>query len=229
MLCYFVVLNCFWLFKVFSDVFVASFLAHQEGLHEFVQVSIQNGLGIGGLHSGTQVLDHLVGMKDVGADLASPFDSLFLALQFRLLCTFFLEFKFVEVALEDSEGVLAVVQLGAGFRVLHNYSGRDMPYPHSGLHLVHVLPAGTGGAEGVPFQVCRVNHDFNTLIYKWVNEYGREGGLAFSLGVVRRDSHQAVNSVFGLKIAVGIVSFDLQVADLMPASSPSRRSVTVTL
>src|SRR5262245_66672530 len=46
----------------------------QPGFHERVEVAVEHGAGIGGLHAGAQVLHHLVGLQNVGADLVAPAD-----------------------------------------------------------------------------------------------------------------------------------------------------------
>ena len=45
----------------------------EEGLNEPVEVAIQDGARVAGLELGAVVLDHLVGVEDVGTDLATPF------------------------------------------------------------------------------------------------------------------------------------------------------------
>ena len=40
--------------------------------HELVEVAVEHRLGVRRLHVGAQVLDHLVGLQDVGADLVAP-------------------------------------------------------------------------------------------------------------------------------------------------------------
>ena len=51
----------------------------QLGPDELVEVAVEDSLGIAGLVPGTKVLDHRVGMHDVGADLAPEADALALA------------------------------------------------------------------------------------------------------------------------------------------------------
>ena len=91
----------------------------------------------------TQVLDHLVRMKDIASDLRAPLNLLFLSLKLSLLLKTFLEFYVIETGLENSESILPVVQLRTCLCVFNNYSRRNMPYTNSGLHLVDILSAGT--------------------------------------------------------------------------------------
>jgi len=46
---------------------------------EGVDVAVHDGLDVAGLHAGAVVLDHLIGLKDVGAYLAAPGDVAFFA------------------------------------------------------------------------------------------------------------------------------------------------------
>lgn len=83
--------------------------------------------------------------------MGAPFDFLFLFFDFGFFFVSTPEFEFVEVGAEDSEGVLPVVELGAGFGVFYGDSCGDVPYADSGFYFVDVLTAGAAGAEGVPF------------------------------------------------------------------------------
>ena len=59
-----------------------SLIRHQEDLHEVVEVAVEDALCIGSLVAGAKILDHLVGMQDVAADLRAPFYLFLLAFQF---------------------------------------------------------------------------------------------------------------------------------------------------
>src|SRR5512140_635781 len=51
------------------------FLAQDEGrLDEFVEVAVEDAVGVARLHARAQVLDHPVGVENVGADLVPPCD-----------------------------------------------------------------------------------------------------------------------------------------------------------
>ena len=116
---------------------------HQEDFHKFVEVAVEDALGVGGFVAGAEVFDHLVGMKDIAADLGAPLDFLFLALKFSLFCLAFLEFDVIETGFEDAQGIVPVVVLGAGFGVFNYDTARYVADTDSCLDLVHVLSAGT--------------------------------------------------------------------------------------
>src|SRR4051812_40635337 len=46
----------------------------QLGFHELIEIAVEYAAGIGCLHAGSQVLHHLIRLKDVRADLVTPAD-----------------------------------------------------------------------------------------------------------------------------------------------------------
>ena len=124
-------------------IYLIIIVSHQEDLHEVVKVAVEDALRVGGLVAGAQVLDHLVGMKNVAADLGTPLDLLFLAFELGLLFLTLLEFDVIKSRFQDSEGILTVVQLRARLSVLNDNTRRNMPHTHSCLDLVDILSAGS--------------------------------------------------------------------------------------
>ena len=84
----------------------------------------------------------------------------------------FLEFQVVEVRLEDAQGPLPVVELGAGLGILDHYAGGDVAHADAGLDLVDVLAAGSGRAVGVPLEVRRIDFYFDSIVHERVDEDG---------------------------------------------------------
>jgi len=66
-------------------------------LHEFVQVTVQHTLCVGGFKSCADILDKPEGLKSVVADLAAPLNLLFLTFQLGLLLLALLEFKVIQM------------------------------------------------------------------------------------------------------------------------------------
>lgn len=95
---------------------------HKEHFHKIVQIAVKNALGVGGFVTGAKVLDHLVWMQDVTADLRAPFDLLLLTLKLSLLLLTFLELDIVQTGLQYSKSILPVVQLGTSLGILDNDS-----------------------------------------------------------------------------------------------------------
>lgn len=50
-------------------IFFILIILHQEDLHEIIEVSVKHPLGVRSLVSGTKILDHLIRMQDIAADL----------------------------------------------------------------------------------------------------------------------------------------------------------------
>ena len=83
-------------FTRINNIVTILIVFHQKDFHEVIEISIENSLGIRRLMARTQVLDHLVWMKDVTAYLGSPFYLLFLSLKFGLFLLTLLEFYVIE-------------------------------------------------------------------------------------------------------------------------------------
>ena len=73
-----------------------SIIFHQEDLHEVIQVSVKDCLSIRSLVTGTEILYHLVRMKDIASDLRSPLDLLLLTFEFSLFLLAFLQLDVIE-------------------------------------------------------------------------------------------------------------------------------------
>ena len=116
---------------------------HQEDFHEIIKVTVQDSLSIRSLMTGTQVLDHLVRMKDIASDLRSPFDLLLLPLKLCLLLLTLLQLYIIQTRFQDTEGILSVIKLRTFLSVFKDNTARDMSYSYSGLHLVDILSSCT--------------------------------------------------------------------------------------
>src|SRR5207237_10043406 len=81
------------------------------GLHQRVEVAIENGAGVGRLVVRPQVLDHLVRVQDVAPDLVAPAGLDVLALQLADRGLLLLERALEEAGLEDLDRHLAVLRL----------------------------------------------------------------------------------------------------------------------
>ena len=122
------------------------------------------------------VLDHLVRLKDVGTDLATPGDlPLFsvLAIEFGALLV---GFKLVDLGLEESHGQLGIASLAP-----LGLTGDDDPRGNvseadSSLDLVNILPSLASGTVGVALDI---------------------GGIDLNRGILdlRRDVHASKGGV----------------------------------
>ena len=182
---------------------------HQIFFHKGIEVAVEHALGVGGLVARAHILDEFVGMEHIGAYLGAPLYLFLLPLELRLLLAALLELDVVKTALEDSEGILAVVLLAAGLGIFDLNARGDMPHAHAGFDFVDVLPAVASAAEGVPFDVGGIDLDVDGVVHERIDKDAAEGGLPLALGIERRNAHEPVHARFGLEIAVGVVALEL--------------------
>ena len=64
----------------------------------------------------------------------------------------------------DAEGVFTVLSLGAALGVFNHNARRNMTDTHASLNLIDILTARTRRTECVPFEVGRVDVDFDVVI-----------------------------------------------------------------
>ena len=88
-------------------------LAGEVSVDEPVQVTVHDGVDVAGLEGGTGILDHGVGHKDVGADLAAPFDFHLNALQVGDLLGVCLHLQLHQLVSQHPVASLTVLELGA--------------------------------------------------------------------------------------------------------------------
>src|SRR4051794_34501565 len=121
----------------------------QGGGQEAVDIAVEHRGRIAGLDPGAQILDHLIGLQHVGADLVAPADialggvdrvGRFLAL---------LQFQLVQPRLQHRHRARPVLVLRALALARHGDPGRQMRQPHRAVGLVDVLPAGPRRAVGI--------------------------------------------------------------------------------
>src|SRR3972149_873129 len=80
---------------------------------EAAQIAVEPGGGVGGLVARAVVLDHLVGVEDVAADLVAPARLDVLALEGGLLRRPALQLALQQARLQDAQRRLLVARLGA--------------------------------------------------------------------------------------------------------------------
>ncbi len=192
----------------FAVIGIGSFFAFEEGGNEGVEVAVEDALNIGGLFAGAEVFDHLVGLENVGPDLAAPTDVAFFAVVFFLFGPFFVHLDFVEAGFENGEGSGAVFDLGAVVLAGDNESGGKVGDADGGVGGVDALSAVATGAVDIDADVFVENFDLNGFIQLGQDVEGGKGGLAFSCGVEGRDANEPVDPALRLEVAVGVVARD---------------------
>src|ERR687889_218865 len=110
--------------------------AFEVGVDQLVQVTVENPVHICRLRSGAVVFYHLVGVEDVGADLAAPLDVRPLAFQGGELLLALLPFEFEEARPQDLHRHLAVLVLAALVLALDNGARGEVRDPDRRVGLV---------------------------------------------------------------------------------------------
>ena len=115
----------------------------EGGGEEAVDVAVEHRAGVAGFDAGAQILDHLVGLQDVGADLVAPADIGLGGVHRVGRRLALLQFSFVEPGAQHRQGVRAVLVLRALALALRRRSPLGMMGDaHRAVGLVDVLAAG---------------------------------------------------------------------------------------
>src|SRR4051794_40818739 len=177
--------------------------------HQAVEVAVKHVVGRARLVARAVVLDHLIRVEYVRADLVAPARLDVLAAQERELALALLETPFEQPRAEHFHRELAVLVLRPLVLALRDDAGWDMREAHCGVCLVDVLAARTLRAEGVDLElVLRDLADFRVVLDLWQDLDQRERGVAPFLRVVRRDAHESMHAALRPEVAVGGPALD---------------------
>src|SRR5918999_2382446 len=139
--------------------------ALQVGVDKVVEVAVEDPIHVGGLLSGAQVFDELVGVEDVGADLGpEPHLRLLPALRGDLTLSL-LALELEEASPQDPHCYLAVLVLAPLVLALHHDAGREVRDPDRRVGLVDVLTARPRGPVGVYLEILLVDLDLDCVVY----------------------------------------------------------------
>ncbi len=115
-------------------------------------------------HAGAQVLDQLIGLQDVGADLVAPADV-------RLgggfgVCRVFalLQLGFVQAGTQHVPRLGAVLVLRAFLLALHHDARGNMRDTHRRVGRVDVLAAGTRRTVGIDAAIAFIDVDLDRVV-----------------------------------------------------------------
>jgi hypothetical protein len=117
------------------------------------EVAVHHGLHVAGLLAGAEVLHHLVGLENVGANLAAKADLALLAVVLLHLGALLVQLQFVEAGLEHAHGRGAVLDLRALVLAGDDEAARDVGDAHGRVGRVDALAARTAGAVDVDADV----------------------------------------------------------------------------
>jgi hypothetical protein len=155
-----------------------------------------------------QVLDHLVGVEDVAPNLVAPAGLDVLALELAHLDLALLERLLEQARLQDLDGRVLVLDLGALVLALGDDAGRDVGQAHGRVGLVDVLTARALGPERVDPDLVPVQLDLDVVVDLGQDLDEGECRLAPLLGVEGADPHEPVDAALGAQPAVRGAALD---------------------
>ena len=118
-------------------------------------------------------------------------------------------FDLNELGAEHAHAGLAVLELVTLRLAGDDDAGRLVDQAHGGACLVDVLAARAGGAVDLHLDVLGPDLDVLGVIGDLGDDLDRgKRGLPPGVGVERRHAHEAVNAVFALEQAVGVLALD---------------------
>src|SRR3954453_15740510 len=172
-------------------------------LHEPVEVPVQDRARVRRLVIGSEVLDHLVGVEDVAADLVAPTRGEVLTPDLAELFLPLLELELEQPRLQDPDRHLAV--LGGRPLVLagDHDPGRDVREPDRWLGLLDVLAAGTRRSIVLLADLVPVELDGDGVVAPGHALNEPERRLPALLRVVGADPDEPMDAALSTQPAVG--------------------------
>ena len=150
------------------------------------------------------VLDHLVRVQDVGADLVAPAGLDVLALEHRDLRLALGDAALEQAGAQDLHRRLAVLVLRPLVLALRHDARRDVREADGRIGLVDVLPAGALGSERLDAQLVVGDlADLGVVLDLRQRLDERERRVAPLLRVEGADAHEPVDAPLGTKVAIG--------------------------
>src|ERR1700735_496565 len=179
------------------------------GANEGIQIAIDNFIHIAALKFCAVVLDELVRLHGVGANLAAEADFGLRGVKFMEGFAALFQFELVKLRAEDFHSPFAVLVLAALVLALNDDAGWKMRDADGGFDFVDVLPAVAAGAECVDAKIVGLDHDVDFVVDLRDDEHGGEGRVAAGGLIERRDAYEAMHAAFTREHAVSIFSRDL--------------------
>ena len=179
----------------------------EVAVDEFVDVAVEHAADVARLDLGAQVLDHLVRLHHVAADLAAPADlGLLAGDRVEFGGTILLGLR-GDQRRQPTHRPLAVLQLAALLLRARHEAGRLVDQADGRRRLVDVLTAGARRPEDLHADVGLVDVDVD-VVEQRPHLHGGERRLPAALVVERADPHQAVRAPLGGHQAVRVAAGD---------------------
>src|SRR3990170_3373827 len=146
--------------------------------HEPVEIAVEHVERRGRGHAGAQILDQLVGLKDIAADLVAPADVGLRRGAGVGLGLAFLQLGLIETGAKLVHRLGLVLVLRSLVLALDDDVGRQVGDPDRAVGGVDVLPAGARRAIGIDAQVALVDLDVDILVDDRIDPDRGEAGVA---------------------------------------------------
>jgi len=182
---------------------------HEVGADEGVDVAVHDAVNVSGAELCAVVLDHAVGLHNVGTNLAAEGDVELGFVELVGMGLALLDFEVVEAGAQHFHSHFAVFALAALGLAADDDVGGDVGYADGGFDLVDVLSALAAGAEGIDAQVFGANVDFDSVVDFGDHEDGRERSVAACGLIERRDADETVDAGLAGKKAVCVFTDEL--------------------
>ena len=144
-------------FKYLFLVEVAKACRLEILIYKAVKVSVHNRVDVTHLIVGTMVLNKIVRMKYIRANLASPAYLLLLSFDVTVLFHILTLFYLHEFGIKHLHSHILILVLAAFVLTRNNYTGRYMGYSDSRRCFINMLTACTTGSVCVYTQVVHVD------------------------------------------------------------------------
>jgi len=179
--------------------------------------AVEDGVHVARLLAGPVVLDHLVGLEDVGADLVAPGDPSLLIVGLGGGRLPFGDLALVEFGFEHLEGGGPIPMLAPVALALDHDARGQVANADGRVGLVDVLTTRAAGAVRVHMQVFVPQLDLDLFVKDRGHIDSSEGRVSAAARVEGGDAHQPVHSHLALEIAVGSVTLDREGDTLQPS------------
>jgi hypothetical protein len=173
-----------------------------------LDAAVENRLHVAALEIRTVVLDKLVWLEDIAANLVAPGDFAFVAVELGQLGVALLLLNHVKLTLEHFHRFGLVLVLAAVILAGRDNAGRDVRDADSGTGLVDVLASGASGTVIVDTEVVIL--DFNLdFVFVIGHDIDRgKAGMPPARRVKRADTDQPMDAGFTRQLSEGKRALD---------------------
>ena len=172
----------------------------QVRIDKQIDITIEHGTDVAGFDLGAQILDQLIRLQDIGADLVAPG---VVAWRTPHACSARrLDLKIIQACFQDAHRIGFVLVLRTLTLADYHNPGFQMRQTHGTIGTVDVLTAGTAGAEGVNAQIAVGNDDIDIIIDFRQDIDRSKGSMAAFVGGSNRYAHPG-EPLLRPKISIG--------------------------